>query len=715
LAERGACGMLSAMLSRLFAPSAIAVIGASPDAGRIRGRLLQLLRQGGFAGRIYPVNPSYAEIDGLRCYRDVSAIGAPVDLAIVVIPAPHVPDSLLACARAGIPYAVVISSGFAEEGGKAAALQTRLKQIAQETGMRILGPNSEGFYNAAAGVAATFSPAVDAHAGDAPVIAGAGRIGVVAQSGGIGFSFLHRGRVLGLQFSSLITTGNEADLTAADCFLHLAEDQETAALLLFLETVRDAARFAEAARLAAARGKSVVVVKVGDSEGGSRASASHTAAMTGWECAYRAAFRSLGMIPAHDPDEALAILAALTTSPPARGRRAGIITTSGGAGAWLADALAAAGFALPELSPGLQAEIRSYIPSYGSPRNPVDITAQAVHSGGMNRTIGLLSASTEVDLIAVAFSAANDTRLSVQPEELAPLLARREKPVLFFSYTLPSPFARRGLAEAGAAIHTGLHAVSAAAKALCGTARARQPSAWAVARPPEGLLQKLRAHPGPWMECSAKEVLAEWGIPIAPRILVRTKEELAEAARRLGVPLAAKVQSPAILHKTEAGGVRLNIRSAAELEEAFAALMEKGRTIAGEALAGVLLEPMAPPGVEMIVGAVRDATFGPLVMVGAGGIAAELWQDTAYRLAPVDESEAMEMIAELSSARLLAGYRGAPRADVPALARLTAALSAFAVACRNEVAELELNPVIVHAEGHGLSVADALIVVDAKV
>jgi len=707
--------MLSAMLSRLFAPSAIAVIGASPDAGRIRGRLLQLLRKGGFAGPIYPVNPSYAEIDGLRCYKDVSAIGAPVDLAVVVIPAPHVPDSLLACARAGIPYAVVISSGFAEEGGAAAALQTRLKQIAQETGMRILGPNSEGFYNAVAGVAATFSPAVDAHAGDVPVIAGAGRIGVVAQSGGIGFSFLNRGRVLGLRFSSLITTGNEADLTAADCFWHLASDDETAALLLFLETVRDAARFAEAARLAAQRGKRVVVVKVGHSEGGSRASASHTAAMTGWECAYRAAFRSLGMIPAQDPDEALAILAALTTSPPARSRRAAIITTSGGAGAWLADTLAAAGFSLPELSPGLQAEIRSYIPSYGSTRNPVDITAQAVHSGGMNRTIGLLTDSAEVDLIAVTFSAANDTRLSVQPEELAPLLARREKPVLFFSYTLPSPLARRGLAEAGAAIHTNLHALSAAAKALGSQVRVRAEPASAVARASESLLEKLRAHPGPWMEFSAKEVLAEWGIPIAPRILVRTKEELAKAARRLGFPLAAKVQSPAILHKTEVGGVRLNIRTEAELEAAFAALMDKGRGVAGAALAGVLLEPMAPPGVEMIVGAVRDATFGPIVMLGAGGIAAELLQDTAYRLAPVDESEAMEMIAELASARLLAGYRGAPRADVVALARLTAALSAFAAACRNEVAEVELNPVLVHAEGQGVSVADALIVVDAKV
>ncbi len=699
------------MLDRFLAPASIAVIGASADRTRIRGLVLHLLRKNGFAGRLYPVNPSTAAIDGLPCYPSVGAIRAPVDLALVVIPAARVPAVLEECAAAGVRYAVVISSGFAEEGAATAALQARLTAIARASGMRISGPNGEGFHNEIARVSATFSPAVDLRPGAEPfAVAGAGRIGVVAQSGGVGFSFYNRGRALGLAFSIIVTTGNEADLTAADFFRHMAEDGETDAIMLFLEAVRDAEGFRAAAAAAARRGKPVVAVKVGRSAAGVRAAASHTASLAGWDAAYDAAFASEGMHVAADPDEAVAMLAALTTCPPARGRRAAVITVSGGAGAWVADALTGAGFALPELAPATQAAIRTFIPSYGSPANPVDITAQGVTTGGVNRSIELLSAGEDVDLLVVVASLASETRVAIQPDALAPLLAARRMPILFHSYTLASPFARKAMAEAGAAIHTGLAPLAAAARALLGRQRLAPPHPMPL---PEGLAARLATPAGALAEHEAKSVLGAAGITLAPSRLARGAADLAEAAGALGFPLAAKLQSRAIAHKTEIGGVRLGLPDIAALQAAFAELMAIGERVAPGAVDGVLIEPMAAPGVEMILGVVRDAVFGPVLTLGAGGVAAELFRDVTRRLAPVDAATARAMVADLKSAALLGGFRGAPGSDIGALAALAARISALAAALP-AIAEIELNPVIVHADGKGCTIADALIVTTAK-
>ncbi|MGO8918783.1 MAG: acetate--CoA ligase family protein [Stellaceae bacterium] len=697
-------------LDRFFAPEAIAIIGASPERTRIRGLLLHLLRQNGYAGRLYPVNPSYAEIDGLACYPSLAAIGAPVDLALIAIPADAVLTALEECAAHGVKYAVIISSGFAEQGGAQTRLQDEIAALAKRTGLRISGPNAEGFYSAAARVAATFSPAVEPRPGEEPLVASERRIGVVAQSGGMGFALYNRGRAQGLSFSHIVSTGNEADLTASDFFDYMARDHGTAAIMLFIEGVRDPETFIRAAETAARQGKPVIVAKMGRTQAGERAAASHTASMAGWNTAYDAVFRKYGLIAAEDPDEAVAIAAGFVTCPLPRGSRVAVVTTSGGAGAWAADALAGAGLALPELSPAVQQAIRGFIPAYGSALNPVDITAQAVQTGGLIRAIELLSESTDVDAIVVVLSLASETRISIDTAALQRVVAKQAKPIQFYSYTLPSPLGRKVLADAGLTLHTGLVQLASALRALSWRGRFAPPSAPKPCPADPAVSAALRAAQGGVSEHAARQILARAGVPMPPQRLVTRREELEAAAESLGYPLALKIQSPDIAHKTEIGGVRLGLATPAGLRQAYDEVVTAARRLKPEArLEGVLLQPMAPPGVEMIVGTVRDPGFGPLVMVGAGGVMTELFRDVSYRLAPVDAEEAMAMLAELRAAPLLTGFRGAAPADVAALARLVAQLSEFAAAYRELVQEVELNPVIVHSSGRGCTVADALL------
>jgi acetate---CoA ligase (ADP-forming) len=696
-------------LHSFFAPASIAVIGASANKAKISGRLLNFLRRNGYAGRLCPVNPTAADIDGLRCYPSIAAIGAPVDLAIVVIPAAAVVAALEECAAAGARHALIIASGFAEEGGAQNAVQAQIAAIARRTGMRICGPNAEGFHNDIAGVSATFSPTVEFNAErDLPPVT-ARRVGVIAQSGGIGFALFNRGRADGLRFSKVISTGNEADLSAADFFAHMVDDPATDAVLLFLEAIRDPALFAAAAARAARRGKPVVAVKVGRSQAGVRAAASHTASMAGWDAAYDALFRKYGIATASDPDEAVAIMAAFVTNPLPRGKRAAIITVSGGAGAWMADTLSAAGLDVPELSPALQDTIGTFIPSYGSARNPIDITAQAVGEGGVVRCIELLQQGDEVDVIVVTVSLSSEHRVTIDPDVLRPLLALQSKPVLFFSYTRASDFGRRYIGRAGATVYTGLSLLGAAVSALQQRAHFVPPDIIAVEP------VALDLPPGPVAEHRAKAVLAAHGIAAAPYCLVGAASELDAAARELGFPLAVKIQSADILHKTEAGGVRLGIADAAALRDAYAAVLHNAaRHAPGARIDGVLLERMAGRGVEIIVGVIRDPVFGPVVMLGAGGVTAELFKDVAYSLAPVDAREATAMLRGLRSFPLLDGFRGAPPADIPALAELVARVSTFAAACQDAVREVELNPVIVHPAGQGCSIADALLMIEPR-
>jgi len=391
-------------LDSFFAPDSIALIGASRDLEKIPGRLLSMLRKNEYPGKIYPINPNYLDIDGLKCHRTIGDVGAPIDLAIIIIPARAVVGALEECAAAGVKNAVIISSGFAEEGGDSAAMQDKIVAIARRSGMRISGPNAEGFLSEVQKVAATFSPTVDVKPGHVPVVATTKRIAIVAQSGGIGFAIKHRAKALGIAISYCVSAGNESDLGAGEFLDYMVQDASTDVILLFIEGIRDVDKFLAAARRAAEMRKPVIVTKVGRSNAGERAAASHTASMAGWSAAYDAVFAKFGFIVSNDLDEAVTIAAVLTTSPLPKGDRVAVLTVSGGAGIWGADTVSMQGLKVPELSQAVQHQIKQWMPSYGAAGNPIDVTAQGVSSGGLQKTIDLLAVSNEVDALLVVLS-----------------------------------------------------------------------------------------------------------------------------------------------------------------------------------------------------------------------------------------------------------------------------------------------------------------------
>jgi acetate---CoA ligase (ADP-forming) len=698
-------------LETFFWPRSVAALGASPDPQRVRGRLFDNLRGNEFSGRIVPVNPSYTEIHGHPCYPTLAAAGEQVDLALMAVPAARVAVAALECAEAGVRHLVVISSGFAEEGGAASSLQQQLVDIAQRTGMRITGPNCEGFFNTIGGLAATFSPTAEPHVfRAAPPTVSNRRVGVIAQSGGIGFALFARGRAAGLAFSHVVSTGNEADLTAADFLEYLVQDSHTDAVMLFCETVRDGARFISALETARRSGKPIIAIKVGGSEAGRRASASHTASLSGWQTAYRAVFARYGVIEADDPDDAVAIAGMLTTCPLPRGRRAAVVTVSGGGGAWMADTLTAHGLSLPMLSSHLQAALRPLMPSYGAPQNPVDVTAQGAQTGpAMMSAAECLAASDEIDMLVLITSLASEQRVSLDSARLRGILEQYRKPVTVWTYTPPSMLGRARLAESGLFLHVDLRG--------CGLAMGRLAQyAEALAHPlPSPALAPIVLHlprnlPRVLTEHRVKELLAPLGLPMSAERLATSAAEAEAAACAIGFPVALKVQSPDLPHKTEVGGVRLGLADPAAVADAYGAIVAAARQHCPDAqIEGVLVQKMATPGHELVVGMVNDATFGPVMMVGWGGTAVELMGDVAHRLAPVDADEAREMIGSLRSARLLEGFRGMLPIDIGPVAELVAQLSVVAVANRDRIAEMEFNPVILHADGPGMTIADALI------
>jgi acetyltransferase len=697
-------------LDSFFSPSSIALIGASRDLEKIPGRLLSMLRKNHYPGRIYPINPNYGDIDGLKCFSSIADVGQPIDLAIVIIPARAVFGALEQCAAVGVKNAVIISSGFAEEGGDSTAMQDAIVALAKKTGMRISGPNAEGFYSEAQHVAATFSPTVDVKPGAVDLVATRRRAAIVAQSGGIGFAIKHRAKALGVAISYCVSAGNEADLGAGEFLEYMVQDSSTDVILLFIEGIRDVEKFLAAARRAAEIGKPVIVTKVGRSGAGERAAASHTASMAGWSAAYDAVFAKYGFIVSNDLDEAVTIAAVLTTSPLPRGDRVGVVTVSGGAGIWGADTVSMQGLQVPELPEPMQAEIRKLLPSYGAARNPIDVTAQGVHSGGLQKSIDLLDQSSEIDAILVVLSLSSDTRMPFKQAELKPVIDAQHKPIVFYSYTLPSNFARTELAASGVIVLSGLTHVGVAMRQIAQRAKFKLAPPVDATAPALG---DVSAHlkSAALSEHDSKSLLREAGIFLPDEVLVAEKSALDAAIARVGFPLVMKIQSRDIPHKSEVGGVRVNIPTKGEAFAAYDLLLESaGRHRPDAAIQGVLVSPMAKKGVEIIVGTLQDVTFGPMIMVGLGGITTELFKDVIYRPAPVSAAEASAMLGELKAAPLLNGFRGAAKADIPALSRLISQVSQLAARFKAEISEIEINPVLVHGEGKGVTIVDALVV-----
>jgi len=706
-------------LRALFEPRSVALIGASADPSSISARPLRLLRQHGYQGALYPVNPKYQELSSLKVYPCIGDVPAAVDLALVVVPAAAVAGVLEECAAAGVGCALVITSGFAESsagGANGKALQQGIADVVARSGLRVCGPNSEGIFNPVVGLCATFSPAVDPEHGFVPGKAGAqaGPIAVVSQSGGLAFALLNHAEDRGLAVGSVISTGNEVDLGWCDYADYLLDQPSTRVILGFVESFRQPERLIAVARKAAHLRKPIILAKMGRTDAGRRAAASHTASLVGSDAAYSAAFRQLGILRVDDVDEMLDLATYFCIGRLPAGRNLAVLTASGGAGAWLADACAVRGLDLPPPDKAEQAAIRSFIPAYGSVGNPVDITAQAVLEGGFERALGILAHSSAFDTIVAVATLVREERFFQTLADLRAAIEGTQSAVVYYSYTRASPKVVAALAELEIPCFSTpgrtARAAGAAAEYAEFVSRLDQVAVFGAGSAER---QQWPAPVGRLSESGARAYLAPLGIPSPADRLARTADEAVAAFEALGSqPVALKIQSANIAHKTDVGGVRLGARTAHEVRTGFVDV--GGRLTQRSArLEGVLVQRMAPDGVDVFVAARREPLVGPLVAVGIGGVDVEVMADVAMRLAPVSPAEAHDMLDELRGRALLDGARGRPPADLQALAAAVVRMSELAAALPSGVASIELNPLRVLAVGEGVLMLDAAIEVEA--
>jgi len=706
-------------LKPLLSPDSIAIVGASADTETLRGRLTHALIGHGYDGRILPVTRSQSEVLGLRAYPSVTALPEAVDLAVILVPAAHVVDTLEQCGARGVRAAVVISSGFAEESNETARTRDiELGNIAQRHGIVVCGPNSEGIVNPLRPLVATFSPVFhDPSRSLLPAVSKARPIAVSCQSGALTFSFLSRGRDKQLRFTHQVSAGNQTVLEAHDYVDWWLDEGSADIFLLYLEGIRRPDRFRAVAEKAARAGKPLIIAKVGRSAAGRRAAASHTGALAQAGDIDDAIFRHHGIIRGDDLDHMLDVAAALSFCRLPRGNRVAVITGSGGSAVWMADILSAHGLELPVLEDDIQRRVLALLPSYASAQNPVDGTAQAIHEVGYARLVEIVRESKRIDTILLIGSLANDATAAKRAEELAEITASTEQPILLSTYTTASPGAMARFAEAGIPCYTSMPGCARAIRALVDyaafQARRRQPKVISET-PPEvrdEVRRSLAAAGRVLTEIEAKALLARYGVPRPQEMLVTTAGEAVKAAARIGGPVALKIQSADITHKTEAGGIALGVLGETAVREAYQRVLASTKRAYPEApVQGILVQAMAPPGREIILGITRDSTFGPMLMVGLGGIHVEVLRDIAFTPVPIGEQEAVALLDQLKGAALLGSIRGTPPADCAALAKLIAKLSGFAADHADLIEEIDLNPVIVHPQGQGLTVVDALIV-----
>ena len=690
-------------LAPLLNPGSVAIIGASDNPTRIGGRPLRYMQDAGFSGRIYPVNPNRESVQQMPAFATISDVPEPVDTAIIAVPAQAVVDTAEACAVAHVKAIIIFSAGFAEMSDDGRRRQDALAAIARTTPMRIVGPNCLGVYNSATGFFGTFTSTIEA---DRPT---PGRVGLVSQSGAYGshLSLVATLRGIGIRF--WVTTGNECDIDVAETIGWLARHPDISVIVAYAEGVGDRDRLFASLALARERGKPVIFQKVGRTEVGAAAARSHTAALAGADAVYDGVFRQYGVYRARDTEEMLDVAYAATFGTFPASRRIGLMTISGGVGVQMADEAVERGLEVTPMSEAAQARLKALLP-YASPRNPVDITAQAFNDLTLvTANLDMMLAEGTYDAIVAFFTFVAAAKAMVGPiSETFREATRRHPDCLLIMSIVGPPDVVRRYEEAGCPVFEDPTRAVRVVDAL-----SRFSEAFARHTPPVAPTAPAPAPlpTPPISEQAAKRILAEAGLPVVDERMSSTAREAVSAAIELGFPVALKIASPDILHKTEAGGVELGLATADDVAQAFAAVTGRARLARPDArIAGVLVSRMVTGGVETILGVQDDPTFGPVVMFGLGGIFVETLKDVAFRVAPFEADEAHRMIRELKGFPLLDGARGRRRCDLDALAAALSALSRFAAAHAGHLESAELNPVMVLPAGQGLVALDALIV-----
>jgi acetyl coenzyme A synthetase (ADP forming)-like protein len=685
----------AASVARLLGPKSVAVIGASRNPNTVGHQALRNLLKGGFDGPVYPVNPGADQVANVKAYDSVLDVPGPVDLAVIAVPAAAVLDVVRQCAAKAVSGLVVLSAGFGEVGDH--ETQVELRNLARRNGMRLVGPNCVGVVNTAIGLDATFSP----------YAATPGRIAMQSQSGALGISILERSARIGLGVSSFVSVGNKADVSGNDLLQYWEDDPGTDVVLLYLESFGNPRKFGRIARRVSRR-KPIVAVKSGRSPAGVRAATSHTAAMASPDAAVDALFRQTGVIRVDTLDELFDMALVLGSQPIPRGHRVAIVGNSGGPGILATDACVGAGLEVPELSADTQVALRAIVDPNAAVSNPVDLVASATPKV-YEQALKIVLADDGVDAIIVICT----PTFAAAPARVASVLRlssnTTDKPLVgcFLAWPDLAPLLHEEDTEQPGSAVPAFSSPEPAARAL---ARAASYGAWR-ARPP-GLVPELegfdaglanaiadaalaRAPAGGWLQPSeVAALLAAAGVPAVASASALGADDAAKAATRLGFPIALKATGADIVHKSDIGGVRLGLRSPQEVADAYRSMSNH----IGAAMTGGIVQQMVDPGVEVIVGVVHHALFGPLLMFGLGGTATELLGDRSFRVLPVTDIDASELVRSLRASPLLFGYRGAPPVAVSALEDLLQRIARLADAVP-ALDELEINPVIVSPRG----------------
>ena len=693
----------------ILTPKSIAVIGASRNPDSVGGALVRNLLHGGFAGAVYPVNPQATAIDGVRCYASIAQIPDPIDLAVLAVRAPLVPELLEVCGQKQVKGVIVISAGFRETGEDGARLEERMRRVIERYGMVLIGPNCLGVLNT--------DPAVRLNATFAKEMPAQGPIAFISQSGALCTAVLEYARGEGIGFSTVVSLGNKLDVNELDLLLALQDDPQTRVILLYVEELAQGRRFIEIAREITGEGpgrKPILALKAGRTPPGAHAAQSHTGALAGSDEAYDAIFAQAGVLRVESVEELFDDAVAFAHQPLPQGRRVAIVTNAGGPGIMTTDACVRYGLELASLGDQTLATLQAHLPNCCILQNPIDLIGDAQHD---RYAIALQAVVRDpaVESAIVVLTPQAMTDVGAIAREVTRVAEPSPKPILAcFMGTSGSLLEASDVAGERVPQYrfpeSAVRALAAMSRYVDWIQRPRtEVKTFPVDRATADAVLARAAREGraALTQSESLELLRAYGFPAPPFATAATAEEARRAAVAIGFPVAMKILSADILHKIDVGGVRLNLGNPEAVAETFRQMWEEVHRRDPDAqLEGVLLQSMVPPGTETIIGMTRDRQFGPLLMFGLGGIYVEAWHDVAFRLAPIKTLGAQRMVESIRAHQILEGFRGQPPADVAAIAECLERLSQLAVD-RAEIAAIDINPLIVYPHGQGVKVADA--------
>ena len=703
--------MDNVLLNALLRPETIAVVGASSVPGKIGYTVLDNLIKCGYQGKIFPINPTATEILGLKVFPNIIEVPGKIDAAVITVPARLVPQVVEECGKKKVKGLIIITSGFAESGRR--DLEEQIVETAHHYGMCILGPNIVG----------TLSNSDKLNASFAPFLPLNGKASLVTQSGALLIAIDAATYTRNVGFDKLISIGNMADVNIADLVTWLDEDPNTTCISLYIEGLKDGRQFIDAGLKAH---KPIIALKSGVSAHGAAAAASHTGSLAGAAKVYGAAFQQAGVIQASDLSNLFDRTLALSLQPPMKGDNLIIITNGGGVGVLATDAAEKYGLPLKFAPEDVQTELKKYMPEFGSAKNPIDLTGQAGNEWYYD-AVRYAIAQPWVDGMVVLYcetamtnpteiahgikKALNDSGITGKPVTVS--FVGGEKSASAMTYLIKEGIPAYAAPDVAVNAMAALREYDNLRHMVSEAATPCAPSDQAAAR---AVIRRVREEGRNTLtEIEAKQVFSAYGLPITKTLLARTEAEAVKLAQKIGFPVVMKIVSPDILHKSDAGGVKVNIKDEASVHDAFRSILANARNYKAEAsIHGIAIQEMAPWGTEVILGSVNDPTFGPTMMFGLGGIFVEVLKDVTFRVAPVSKGQAMRMLGEIRGAPILAGVRGESPRDREAMGNLLCNYSHMILELGDEIAESDANPVLVYEEGKGLKVVDARIILKKK-